>query len=186
MFLCLGNSSTAEKLDSTPPSPPPAATKRTRNDSINVIESTPKRPRESSAEVERGVKIEPVGDDTEETLGNNQADSRLTVCLQCGFHVMGSHANVSYCSSEHMCDFDATLHPEGYLAAICAIANAMVTKGIIPSSQCKTSTPNTSMNQSSSNPNVSAIATAFQIPSNRLFDTSNVERALNDFFEKQQ
>lgn len=54
-----------------------------------------------------------------------EIDYRLTVCLKCGLYMKGSHANVSYCFSEHMCDSSLTQNQDEYLTAISIIACTM-------------------------------------------------------------
>lgn len=116
-----------------------------------------------------------------------ESDGRLTICLKCGLHVSGTHANVSYCFSEHMCD--STAMQDQHLKAICVIANAMYTNtmrfGSVPKNT--TSTPNSSINQplpsdEVSKLNVSAIVSTLSKP-NQPFNFTDIRRALKDLLE---
>lgn len=116
-----------------------------------------------------------------------ESDARLTICLKCGSYVSGTHGNVSYCFSDHMCE--STTMQDQYLKAICVVANAMYTNtmrfGSVPKNT--TSTPNSSINQPSpsdevSKLNVSAIVSALSNP-NKPFNLTNIRRALKDLLE---
>lgn len=154
------------------------------------IENEPKRGflGETKHVVEAKANDESVAITVEEIEETNVgSDARLTICLKCGFNGSGTHANVSYCLSEHMCESKPKKHR--YLNVICIIANAMYANGMCFDSDSKeaTSTPNSSMNQPSpsddaSEHNVSAIASSFS-ESNQPFNPSNIGRALKDLLE---
>lgn len=123
-----------------------SAAKRSRDDSIGgdsiEIEPTPKKPRESdtesdadtepeahreahaNTESEAEAEIDVNGSLTSVILErDSERDSRMSVCLRCGTYIRGTHANVSYCFSDHMCN--GTPDQNQFSDAICIIANAM-------------------------------------------------------------
>lgn len=180
------------------------AAKRVRNDSIDAIEPNSKKRCETVADVKHDVEtkskedeqtsknLHEADDETKSVASFDEIDSsnprnilatdfRLEICLKCGAHAKGEHANVSYCFSEHMCDSKKPPDQNDYLVAICAIANAMnmYTNNVAPCSGYTTSTPNTSMNETAE-PKASAIAST---ASNQPFNVSNVGRVLHDLLE---
>lgn len=200
-----------------PPPPPPtaiatASAKRTRDDSIDVIVPPSKKLRASVAEVEQNNETETddqtskqprkahddIDSDDDSSFEKTESstlpsvhtefDHRISVCLKCGSYMKGSHANVGYCFSEHMCDCSLTPHQDEYLEAICIIANAMYANSASfhPNSVRPTSTPNSSMVSSQFNtsaPNESAMDSA--ISSNEPFNASIVGHALRGLLSEQ-
>lgn len=111
----------------------------TQTESETLVESNLNVEDEANSDVKdetdsetQGLDVQPdsAQDDTSDsnTESESQEDiSRLTICLKCGTHMRGSHANVSYCFSEHMCNEQVQFDQQPYLDTICVIANAMHT-----------------------------------------------------------
>lgn len=168
------------------------AAKRIRNESTDGIEPKCESPSEAEHPVEADANNHDLCKSYDETesveatsfnvseVSNDGADDRLTICLNCGVHVSGTHANVSYCFSEHMCDSMQKEHQ--YLNAICLIANAMHanTTHLDHGLKQTTSTPNSTVNQPS--PFSPSIASTFS-KANQPFNRSNIERALKALLE---
>lgn len=76
-------------------------------------------------------------------------EERLSICLKCGFYVHGTHHNVSYCMSDHMCENDVK-DPDKFIDCMVLIGKAASsgnecgsTSLVLPSLLPITSTPKT-------------------------------------------
>lgn len=80
---------------------------------------------------------------------SERMEERLSICLKCGFYVHGTHHNVSYCMSDHMCENDVK-DPKKFIDCMVLIGKAAgsgnecgSTSLVLPSLLPITSTPKT-------------------------------------------